>query len=220
MTQRHSWFLGLILSMLAVAPWASASPILSNGDFSEGLDSWEISSGTGEEKAQEDGALLSTGQGADFFSISLVQGDNGLFLFDNPVPLPEETLSLNFDARLYSRSVDSSETGAARFDDSFSVSVYDSVDSLRDERFLDIPLAESVEHHSYDISALAGRNVAFSFDLIDEDDGFNTSVWLDNVFVELDQTDVTVDEPSSIALLICALLALALRFRSPSASKL
>lgn len=194
--------------------WAGsvvAMPI-TNGNFEAGLDGWYDASGNGSVSSVDGHALLSTGPGSDFQSAVLVQGDDGWFSFENPVVLPEDTLSINFDAWIYSIKEDSMETGDSVFSDSFSLSVYDSDDYSLDQYFEDIPLDWSQQQYSYDISGLAGRSVAFSFELIDWNDGFDLSVGLDNIFFDT-KGAVMVSEPSSLVLIALGVFAL-LRVRA------
>jgi hypothetical protein len=58
---------------------------------------------------------------------------------------------------------------------------------------------------SLDISSLIGRSVAFSFEVNDEDDGFNSTFALDNVQLT---SLVMVPEPSTLLLFLIAVGAL------------
>lgn len=205
----------LLLVALCGAHSVSAMPI-TNGNFDAGLDGWADASGNGSVSAQDGHAVLSTGPGDDLYSSILVQGDDGWFSFEDPLLLPDDTLSINFDAWLYGMDEDPTETGGSFYDDSFSLAVYDASDSMNDRYFLDIPFDSAVNQFTYDISDLSGRSVAFSFELTDENDGWDLSLGLDNIFLGT-TGGVEVAEPSSLVLMILGALALAgIRFRAGS----
>lgn len=184
-----------------------ASMPITNGDFEAGLNGWSDASGNGSASSFDGHALLSAGQGADPYSAILAQGDDGWFSFDNPVVLPEDTLSINFDAWIHRLETDPTETGGSLFGDWFSLAVYDAEDFSFDRYFEDVALNWSQEQYSFDISGLAGRSVALSFELVDENDGFDLSIGLDNIFIGT-QGVINVSEPSSLILIALGLLAL------------
>jgi len=163
--------------------FSSAVPII-NGGFDNGL-AWNDASGNGSTSIGGGVASLTTGEGTDTFSAVLVQGDNGFFDFDDPISLGLDVLSLSFDVRLQ-QVVSIDEPGFSFFTDTLSANVYDAVDESLDLLFLagiDFDVTSSFSSVILDISSLAGRSVAFSFELSDEDDLFDTTVFLDNVKV-------------------------------------
>ncbi|QSP95538.1 PEP-CTERM sorting domain-containing protein [Marinobacter salinisoli] len=208
---------------LSLALFAGNSFALSitNGDFSQGLAGWENVSVGGSASVGPDQALyLDGGIGAEPYSASLWQGDDGSFLFSNPLSLATGESFLSFDLMLASQDLDSSESGSSIFEDSLSIELYDADDWSFDLYFQsgwDFDVTDSWQTVFLDISSLQGRDFALTINLFDEDDGVNSSFALDNFFfTNSNQPDdpVSVSEPASLSLFLIALTGFALRRRS------
>lgn len=181
-----------------------------NPNFEAGLDGWNDLSSTGTVMTNGGVAEFAGGDGVELFSAVLVQGDDGSFSFSAPVQLSAQVSKFEFSLWLINKIVDTNETGGSSFSDSFSVFIYDSLDSALDLFFgeLDFTPGGLI---SLDVSALAGRDVAISFELRDEDDGFNVQIGVDDlVLIE----SVSVPESSSVILIVIGLLSLVVSRRS------
>lgn len=186
-----------------------------NGDFSAGTTGWTDASGTGSASVVVGQAQLDTGSGTDPYSSVFVQGDNGFFSFTSPISLDSSVTYLNFDVAFIDLGADSSETGGSFFSDFLSVALYDAADSLLDI-FID-PLVNSgfgsmMMTFQFDISSLAGRDIALSFELNDENDGRDSRVLLDNIsFTARNDSVVPVPEPPVIYLMAAGLVLMGYR---------
>lgn len=190
---------------LSVAMSAHAIPF-ANGDFSSG-SGWNDFSGNGSTSIAGGQAQLETGAGADPFSAILVQGDDGSFGFLSPITLASNVTTLTFDASFINLGSDIDESGIFSFTDELFVNLYDAIDFSFD--LLSLPGINSTAalgfvSYSIDVSSLAGRDVALSFELLDEDDGFDSRVLLDNVV--FNTASVSVPEPSTLYLLSLGVL--------------
>lgn len=203
-----------LCSILVVLGSTSALAVpFSSGDFST-IDGWNDASSSGAVIIDGSTATLSTGNGnADLFSASLVQGDDGNFSFPAPISLASDLLSLSFDVRLSDLGADLSEGDFSSFDDYLTVALYDATDMTFDTIFtsgVDFALSTSWATVTLNVSALAGREMALSFDLNDEANGRDTAVELDNVrFVQPDVPPVDVPEPKAGVLMLMAAFAMA-----------
>lgn len=187
-------------SVLFSASVANAIPLV-NGTFDTGLDGWQDASETGFVEWNSGSAYLETGDGISLYSAILVQGDDGFFSFLDPILLPMNTLRVEFDLWLDGLFTDQSETGNSIFTDALSFNIYDALDPAMDLHFSDLAFGATATHFSFDIAGLAGREVAFSFELSDENDGFNTRLGIDNIALILETGPVvTVSEPGSLEL--------------------
>jgi hypothetical protein len=193
------------LSFLALE--ALSAPLY-NPDFDLGLDGWSDASTNGSVVVNAGAATFTAGEGVNPFSAVLVQGDDASFSFLNPIMLPSLTTTLDFDLLFIERLADSSETGTGIFDDIFSLSVYDATDSAYDRVFSGLSFNSMLSHQSLDIGSLAGRNVAFSFELTDEDDGFNLSVAIDNLRILEEIPTTALPESGTLPLIFLGLAAL------------
>lgn len=188
---------------LAIFSSAAQAAII-NPNFEDGLDGWNDLSSTGTVTTSGGFAEFTGGDEDDGFSAVLVQGDDGSFSFFTPIQLNEHVSKFEFSIWLIDKFDDETETGDGLYVDRFSVVFYDSRDSAFDLFFhgLDFTPGGLI---SLDVSALAGRDVAISFELRDEDDGFNVKIGVDNLlFVER----ATVPEASSLILMVIGLLFL------------
>lgn len=196
------------VALLCSAGAAQAMPVV-NGSFDTGLDGWQDYSSTGSVTWDAGAAVLKTGMGSDPYSAVLIQGDDGSFSFSNPVQLPGNVLRIEFDLWLMGQEADATETGTSLFSDFLSLNIYDALDFAFDLQFASLPLTWGITRVSLDISVLAGRDVALSFELSDEDDGFNTWLGIDNVkLVTRPNNPTPVPEPGTLGLLSMAGLGL------------
>ncbi len=193
-----------ILCLMLAVPITVNAASFGNGDFSAGGNLWNDASGSGSVSFGGGQAVLETGAGADPFSAVIVQGDDGLFNFASPISLANDVNWLIFDVSFENLGADSSENGTAFFTDALFVALYDALDFTKDlilDPFIDSSVTAGFNQYALNVSALQGRDVALSFELSDEDDGFNSRVTLDNIQFA-STLAAPVPEPSSI-LLIC-----------------
>ena len=204
----------------AVVSFSAHAIPFTNGDFSAGSAGWNDASDNGSTSIVGGVAQLVTGDGTSPFSSILVQGDSGFFDFTNPVSLGADHLYLNFDVQI-SSVADVTETVSPFVSDYLTVAVYDSVDFFYDLVFTegstifdDFDADNSWQRVSLDVSSLAGREVALSFEVTDANDGMNTTVLLDNILFSLvPDLVVAVPEPGSAALLLIGLLLIVVASR-------
>ena len=206
-----------ILPLFLIAAPAFSAP-LSNGDFNT-QDSWNDGSFSGSAAIESGIAVLATGAGSDPFSAALFQGDDGSFSFTDAISIGSDIVGLSFDVKKsLSHAVDEALT---QFTDTLTVSIYDAFNPAADAFFLgdgsaapgSFSVTEQWSNIQLDISALAGNFVALAFELSDELDGFDTTIYLDNIrFTKADV--IAVSEPSSFALIALGLLALGFTRRS------
>lgn len=200
-------------AVMQFAIFSSSQASIINPNFQDGLDGWNDLSSTGSVITSGGFAEFIGGDGDSGYSASLMQGDDGSFSFAAPIQLNSQISKFEFSLWLINKFDDATETGGSLFTDAFSVVFYDSLDSAFDLFFdnLDFTTGGLI---SLDVSALAGRDVAISFDLRDEDDGFNVQIGVDNLaFVER----TTVPESSGLVLIMLGLLSLVVsrRFVKP-----
>jgi len=186
---------------------ANAS-LIENGSFDNDLSSWVDASSSGTVSAISGAAVLSTGDGNDPFSSALVQGDDGLFSFLSPLNIELGASLLSFDRWLISNDSDATESGTSLFRDALNLSIYDANDFSFDMYIYDIDVNSSMSSYELDLSSFIGRDVAVSFELADENDGFNLSVAIDNVHFKTDASPSPIPEPSQMLLALTALILL------------
>ncbi len=182
-----------------------------NGDFSSGMAAWNDASSSGAVNVVGDVAILDTGAGDDPFSAVLVQGDDGFFNFLAPISLGSDDLYLNFDVRFDDLGADSLESATSLFTDYLLVNLYDALDPFADvylDPQVDASLAAGWHRINLDVSALAGHDVALSFELNDENDGRDSRVQLDNITFSKLPEIIGIPAPHSGALIVCGLLFL------------
>jgi len=201
-----------------------------NGDFSSSTG-WTDFSETGSAIISGGEAILETGDGSSPFSAVLLQGDDGFFTFGSPITLDVNTKFLSFDAEFIDMGADTSEFGFGFFPDALFVSVFDADDSNLEcdffgcfdpddiliDPFIDA-FVPGVNNYQFDVSALAGHDVALSFELSDEDDGYNSKVIIDNVAFLPDPSTLPppptpIPNPKTIFLLGIGLIGLAYSVR-------
>jgi hypothetical protein len=177
----------LLLSSLMIASFALSNPAsaasIINGNFDTDLSGWSTVTNGGSGQWDAGKAILSTGSDVAAQSSVLVQGDDGLFSFSNPITLGAKDNLFKFDAVFSVLATDALESGGG-FADNLQVWLYDSMDSSLDTRMATIDAATFNSSFSFDLSSFIGRSVAFSFELNDENDGFNSQVALNNVRIE------------------------------------
>ena len=186
-----------------------------NGDFSAGAASWIDASATGSASVVGGQAQLDTGSGASLYSSIYVQGDDGFFSFASPISLDSSVNYLNFDVAFVDLGADGVEAGISGFLDSLFLALYDVTDSFLDifiDPVVDIGFGSTMTRLHFDVSGLAGRDIALSFELSDEDDGRDSRVLLDNItFTAQKDSVVAVSEPSIFYLMAAGLLLLSYR---------
>lgn len=204
-------FLTLFFTLnLIVFSQISNAGFISNGDFANGLNDWSDASFPGVVSVNNGAANLAAGSGSGLYSAVLVQGDDGFFNFNTPIVIDVDYSLLKFDLWQLSRAIDTSESATSALKDHLNLAIYDAIDPSFDLLFTDLIITSQLQHFTLDISSLIGRSVAFSYELNDENDGFNSIFALDNV--RLSSATVAVSEPKTVLLL---LLALFLFIRTP-----
>lgn len=188
-----------------------------NGDFSGGETGWgsfiygdpfitpsatsdpSVSFASGE-------AILKTGEGYGN-EATICQGASVCDVLGSPVVSPflveSDALTLEFDVAFLTLGADSSETSLSSFTDAINVQLWNPTDFL-----LDISIyVDSSGKVSLDLANFAGTGAALFLRLIDEDDGYDTQVTIDNVAV-VRSAPVAVPESSTLYLLLSGLLML------------
>lgn len=184
-----------------------------NPSFEQGFDSWVDLSSNGSVTVESGAAILAAGEGEDLFSAVLAQGDDGTFLFEKPIEISPFAVSFKFDLWMVSRDEDVLESGNSLFQDSLTLAFYDQEDLLFDLIFPSLSFGSTPSFLLLDISSLAGRNVSLSFELTDENDGFNLALGLDNLAI-IEKPAVSVPESNGAVLLLIGLFSLVLMRRS------
>jgi hypothetical protein len=190
----------IFIQFFVLSNVVNASLIL-NGNFDTDLSQWHDASGNGAVAFDNGVANLSTGDGFGLYSAVLVQGDDGFFNFNSPILIDAQQSWLVFDLWQVARDIDANESGASLLNDIFNLSIYDAFDPSFDLLFTDLMITSQQQTFLLDISSLIGRSVALSFEVNDEDDGFNSTFSLDNVQLT---TLVSVPEPSTLLLFLIA----------------
>ncbi len=155
-----------------------------NGDFSATPPetAWNTVQGTdspGTASFNTGSAVLSTGQTADPYSVSIIQGDDGSFSFAAPITLSANVKTLQFNAS-FARSFNPSES-VGSFMDNLSVHIYDKLGTVPDMNEFVIDANAVSGSFAYGVSAFAGREVALSFELSNENDGYFSSATIKNI---------------------------------------
>ncbi|WP_394224272.1 PEP-CTERM sorting domain-containing protein [Alteromonas gracilis] len=197
-----------LVQLLSFSTVARAT-LINNGDFSSGLNGWNDGSFTGSVTENGGQAILSSGDSFDPFAAVLTQGDDGSFLFDSPIMVASNVSMLSVDAALVSTLLDPTELGGSAFSDTLFLAIYDAADVTFDAAFEIPALGNVAETFLFDMSDWLGREIAISFELADEDDGFNRSYSVDNVFFTFNNTPVSVPEPESFIMFLVGLTLLA-----------
>ncbi len=195
--------LGLLFSSQAPAG-------LINGDFSSGTTAWVDASISGAASVSGSRAQLDTGPGVESFSSVLVQGDDGFFNFPSPISLDASVTYLNFDVGFLDLGADVTETGPYSGPDSLFVNLYHATNPGSDiyiDPLVDASIGAAMRRLHFDVSSLAGEEIALSFELSDENDGRNSRVYLDNItFTAQKDVIISVPEPSMLLLLSSGIL--------------
>lgn len=202
----------LLLSSLSIAAIALSSAVsaqgIVNGNFDTDLSGWSTETNGGFVDWIDGTAVLSTGPGFTAFSAVLVQGDDGSFSFNNPILLTAGFDLFKFDAVFSTLGQDVLETGLSGFTDNLQLWLYDANDlsGSGDALIATIDaLTSGGPGFSFDLTPYLGQLVAFSFELNDEDDGFDSQVTLDNVRIETSPVPL----PGALLFEMTALLGLA-----------
>lgn len=213
MHKKQRIFVGAGLLVAAAYSQSAGANAIINGEFTSDLSGWSMLASSGSVLWNAGHAELSTGSGTDPFSAVLVQGDDGSFSFPAPILLGASDYALAFDATFVDLGADSSETGSSGGNtDQLSVWVYDA-DSSASWLAASVSLATTGgPGFSFNLTTptdLRGKRVAFSFELADEDDGFNSLVQLDNVRLLLPPPPpAAAPEPGALALMLAGLAGL------------
>lgn len=140
-----------------------------------------------------------------------MQGDDGYFNFTTPLTLSPSDTTLSFDVRFENIGADSTEIGGSFFSDYLVIVLYDANNFTGDSDLIfDLGIDSSLSGmttYDLDVSSLVGHEFAFSFELSDENDGFNSRVYLDNVSFHSDVI-TNVPEPQVLALFGLGILSL------------
>lgn len=190
----------IFIQFFVISHAVNASLIL-NGNFDTDLSHWNDASDNGSIVLDNGVVNLATGDGFGPYSAVLVQGDDGFFNFNTPIIIDAQQSWLAFDLWQIFRDIDTSESGTSLLNDSFNLSIYDAFDPSFDLLFTELMVTAQQQTFLLDISSLIGRSVAFSFELHDQNDGFNSTFALDNVQLT---TLVSVPEPSTLLLFLIA----------------
>lgn len=201
-------FSSLLIASIFLSNSASAAAI-TNGTFDSDLSGWSTVTDNGSVIQDSGAAVLSTGPSAAPFSAVLVQGDAGDFSFLSPILLGAGDDFLRFDAVFSTLGLDVSEVGGSSFTDYLELWMYDASGS-GDVLLATIDELTSDTSFSFNLATYITHSVAFSFELNDEDDGFNSKVTIDNVRLEPRVTPpVNVPEPNTLMLMIFGIFGLA-----------
>jgi len=205
MFKKHLILSSLFIVFMALSNSALAVSIV-NGNFDADLSGWSTVTNGGTAQWDAGKAVLSTGSDVAAYSSVLVQGDDGLFTFSNPIMLGAGDDLFKFDAVFATLGADALESGGG-FSDNLQVWLYDA-NNLGDHLFTTIDALTSTTSFSFDLSSFIGHSVAFSFELNDENDGFNSQVRLDNIRLEKRPDSTTVPESGTFSLVFIGLFGL------------
>ncbi|MCF6257639.1 MAG: hypothetical protein L3J98_09305 [Gammaproteobacteria bacterium] len=207
----------LTLLLMNISATALAVP-LNNGDFSSGLANWNDASFTGSVSEVDGVAILETTSGVAPLSAVLVQGDNGFFSFFSPITLGSMINYLNFDVAFRDIGIDETESGGSIFTDELMIVLYDEFDPFMDLDFsvgINAILSPDTVRFNLDVSSLAGRSVALSFELNDENDRRNSQATIDNVSFTVQPDSkppaMAVSEPMTLYLFFLGLVFMLIR---------
>lgn len=198
-----------LLGLELISEAATAMSIV-NGTFDSDLGGWHDASKKGSTSYDSNRhmAVLTSGPGSSPSAAVLIQGDDGLFSFNDAQTVFSEDARLAFDIEFAALTIDVEEP-AKNMKDSFQVWLYDADDlsGASDTNLLSVLINEWLGNRQFslDLSSLTGRKVALSFELNDEDDGFDYQVNLDNVRVQSQEHVIPL--PGSLYLLCSGLLA-------------
>ncbi len=183
---KYIYLSALTISSICQFTAASAAAI-TNGNFDSDLTGWSIVSNGGTVQWDATGkANLSTSSGAIPFSAVLIQGDDGLFTFNSPLSLLEKDDLFKFNATFSTIAVDPNENPVSDYSDNLQVWLYDAnpVSSSSDLLIAKLDLQTGGSSFSVNLTPFIGHSVAFSFELNDENDGYDSQVLLDSIRIE------------------------------------
>lgn len=175
---------GAVIAMLGSTSMAS----IVNGDFSGGSTGYFVLESNGLVTFSADQVMLETGAGAEPFTASLFQGDDGTFSFASAITVPDTALFFAFDLVGFDQTAATDEDGSSFFTDGFSVALFDALDLNLDIYSDYYDAGTAFGQILIDVTSLQGRMIAFAVDLFDENDGFDTTVTLDNFQFVLETT--------------------------------
>ena len=208
----------IFVPLFLISNLVNAALIL-NGNFDNDLEHWHDASDTGSVVFDNEAVNLKAGDGTSVYSAVFVQGDDGFFNFNSPINIESGFSWISFDLWQVSNEVDNTESAIAPFHDYLKLFVYDSIDTSFDLELSGFSVNTTQQAFIFDISSFIGRSVAFSFELVDEQDGFNAAYGLDNIQLRA-QPNTVVPEPSGFLLFLIAFTLFVFtqfhRNRSPS----
>ncbi|MBA6328245.1 PEP-CTERM sorting domain-containing protein [Colwellia sp. MB02u-6] len=188
----------------------SIASLITNGDFQDNLQQWYSS---GNVSATDNRALLTTDIGYFQSNISiLAQGDDGTFSFTNSILLTTDIKWLIFDAKIDIFD-DLLESDLSSFSEILRINLYDELDFTGASDLLfssgsDFLVTNNWQTYQLDISALVGRSIALSFELLDENNKKDSIFQLDNIAFSANAISTPVPEPSTFILFTIATIFL------------
>jgi len=184
--------------------------LIANGDFQDGLQQWYSS---GNISVIDNSAQLATNVGySPFDDVTLIQGDDGTFSFFDPILLTNDIKWLTFDIKAEFFD-DLLESGLSTFSDVLRINLYDELDFTGASDLLfssgsDFLVSNQWQIIQLDVSDLAGRSIALSFDLLDENNKRDAIFQLDNIAFSANAVSTPVPEPSTFILFTIAAIFL------------
>lgn len=184
--------------------------LIANGDFQDNLQQWNVS---GNVSAIDNSARLATGVGySPLEDTHLMQGDDGTFSFFDPILLTNDIKWLTFDVKAEFFD-DFLESGLSAFSDILRINLYDELDFTGASDLLfssgsDFLVSNQWQTFQLDVSALEGRSIALSFDLLDENNKRDAIFQLDNIAFSANAVITPVPEPSTFILFTIAAIFL------------
>jgi hypothetical protein len=193
-------FLTLITLFL---PNYSVANLITNGDFNANSQQWHTS---GNVSINNNIAYIATNQGYTPLNSSVIsQGDDGTFSFANAISLTNDINWLIFDVKI-DIFEDLLETNTSPFSDLLNINLYNELDPTGTTDLLfsseqDLILTSHWSTLQLNVSALAGQNIALSFELFDENNHSDSIIQLDNVKFSTSPHSTPVPEPTTFFLL-------------------
>jgi hypothetical protein len=184
--------------------------LIANGDFQDNLQQWYTS---GNVSAVNNNAKLTTDTGYSPYNAAvLTQGDDGTFSFIKPILLTNEIKWFTFDMKVEFFD-DFLESGLSSFSDVLRVNLYDELDfsGVSDLLFYsenDFLVTNNWQTFQLDVSLLAGRSIALSFELFDKNNQLDSIFALDNIAFSSHVNSTPVPEPSTFILLTISVILL------------
>ena len=147
-----------------------------------------------------------------FNTAILAQGDDGAFSFLDPILLTNDIKWLTFDVKAEFFD-DLYESGLSTFSDALRINLYDELDFTGASDLLfssdnDFLVSNQWQVIQLDVSALAGRSIALSFELFDENNKLDAIFQLDNIAFSANAVSTPVPEPPTFILFTIAAIFL------------